>query len=148
MGEPVGRLADIERDGCGVGGNDTAGCGATAFRPGGVGRDAAPADRAGETELIEPAGIVVGDARRQQGALPLDGRRFKAFQLMQRLQHAFFSGELGLRREVLPTQQPAQVGGGGDRLNLLARRRQGQPVDALENAALAPLDLVVWISFC
>ena len=62
------------------------------MRPGGMRRDAAPADGAGEAESVEPAGIVVGDARGKQRALPLDGRGLEAFELVQRFEHALFAG--------------------------------------------------------
>src|SRR5579859_7005920 len=113
-----------------------------------MGRDTAPADGAGETELIEPAGIVVGDARRKEGALPLDGGSFEAFELVEGLEETFFTGELRLRREVLPSEQPAHIDRGGDRFDLLAGCGECEAMDALENAALAPLDVVVWISVC
>ena len=143
VGQPVGGLADVEGDGRGVGGDHAAGRGAVAVRPGGVRRDAAPADGAGEAKLVEPAGIVVGDAGGQQGALPLDGRGFEAFELVQGGEHALFAGELRLRREMLPAEQPAHVDRGRDGLDLLARGGEGEAVDALQDAALAPFDLVV-----
>ena len=63
---------------------------------------------------------VVGDAGGEQGALPLDGRGLEAFELVERFEDALFAGELGLRREVLPAEQPAHVDGGGDGFDLLA----------------------------
>ena len=84
VGEPVGGLADVEGDGRGVGGDDAARGGAVAADgPGGVRGDAAPADGSGEAEGVEPAGIVVGDAGGEQGALPLDGGGFEAFELAE-----------------------------------------------------------------
>ena len=56
VGQPVGGLANVEGDGRGVGGDDAAGCDAIALRPGRVRGDAAPADGAGEAELVEPCG--------------------------------------------------------------------------------------------
>ncbi len=108
-----------------------------------MGRDAAPADGAGEAELVEPAGIVVGDAGGKEGALPLDGGGFEAFELMECGEDAFFAGELGLRGEVLPGEQPAHVDGGRDGFDLLAGGGEGEAMDALQDAALAPLDGVV-----
>jgi hypothetical protein len=84
--------------------------------------------------------IVVGDAGRQQRALPLDGGGLETFELVQRLQDALFAGELRLRREMLPAQQPAHVDGGCDRLDLLARGGQREAVNALQDATLAPFD--------
>ena len=67
-----------------------------------MGGDAAPADGSGEAEGVEPAGIVVGDAGGEEGALPLDGGGFEAFELAEGFEDAFFAGELGLRGEMLP----------------------------------------------
>jgi len=66
---------------------------------------------------------------------------------MQRGEHALFAGELGLWSEVLPAEQPAHVYGGGDGLNLLAGGREGEAMDALQDAALAPLDVVVRVLY-
>ncbi len=104
--------------------------------------DAAPADDAGHAERVERAGIVVGDALRQEGCFPLDGGGFEAFELAERVEHAFFAGELGLRREVLPAEEPVHVLRGGDGLDLLAQGVEGALVDALEEAAFAPLNLI------
>ena len=144
VGEPVGGLADVEGDGGGVGGDDAAGAGGSvADRPGGVRGDAAPAYGSGEAERVEPAGIVVGDAGGEQGALPLDGGGFEAFELVEGFEDAFFAGELGLRGEVLPVEEPAHVDGGGDGFDLFAESGEGEAVDALEDAAFAPFDFVV-----
>ena len=147
VGQPVGGFADVEGDGRGVGGDDAAGRRAIANSPGGVRRDAPPANRAGEAELVEPSRIVVCDAGGQQGALPLDRRGFEAFELVEGFQDALFAGELRLWGEMLPAEQPAQVNGGRDGFHLLAGGGEGEAVDALEDAALAPFDFVVWISF-
>src|ERR1035441_8874290 len=77
VGQPVSGLADVEGDGRGVGGDDAAGGRSIANSPGGMRRDAPPADGAGEAELVKPSGIEVCDAGGQQGALPLDGRGFE-----------------------------------------------------------------------
>ena len=144
MGEPVGGFADVEGDGGGVGGDDAAGTRLRRLRrPGGVRGDAAPADGSGEAEGVEPAGVVVGDAGGEEGALPLDGGGFEAFELVEGFEDAFFAGELGLRGEVLPAEEPAHVDGGGDGLDLLAEGGEGEAVDALQDAAFAPLDFVV-----
>ena len=147
VGEPVGGFADVEGDGCGVGGDDAAGpSGFVCRRPGWVGGDAAPADGSGEAESVEPAGVVVGDAGGEEGALPLDGWGFEAFELVEGVEDSFFAGELGLRGEVLPVEEPAHVDGGGDGFDLLAEGGDGEAVDALQDAAFAPFDFVVWIS--
>ena len=78
VGKPVGGLAEVEGDGGGVGGDDAAGGCSVAGGPGGVRGDAAPADRSGEAELVEVAGVVVGDAGGEEGALPLDRRGLRS----------------------------------------------------------------------
>ena len=109
-----------------------------------VGRDAAPAYGSGEAKRIEVAGVVVGDAGGEKGALPLDGRGLEAFELTQGFEDAFFAGECGwrLRGEVLPAEQPVHVDGGGDGFDLLAAGAEGEAMDALEDAALAPFNVV------
>jgi hypothetical protein len=47
-----------------------------------VGGDTAPAEDAGEAEVVEPAGIVVGYAGGEDGALPLDSGGLEAFELL------------------------------------------------------------------
>ena len=116
------------------------------------GGDAAPTNGAGEAEGVEPAGVVVGDAGGKEGALPLDGRGFEAFELVEGFEDALLAGELGLRGEVLPVEEPAHVDGGGNGLDLFAEGGDGAAVDALQDAAFAPLDGVVvgggWVLKC
>ena len=111
-----------------------------------VGGDAAPSDCTGEAESIEPAWVVVGDARGKEGSLPFNGGGLEAFELAEGVEDTFFAGELGLRGEVLPLEEPAHVDGWGDGLNLLAEGSYGAAVDALQDAAFAPFDFVVSIS--
>jgi hypothetical protein len=85
----------------------------------------------------------VGNPRRQQRPFPLDSRSFKAFQLRQHLQQTFFAGQLRLRREMLPAEQPAQEDGGCDRLHLPAQRAHGEAVNPLKNPPLTPLNVVI-----
>jgi hypothetical protein len=146
VGEPVGGVADVEGDGGGVGGDHAAGGGTVSRGPGGVGGDAAPAYGSGEAEGVEPAGVVVCDAAGKEGALPLDGWGFKTFELVESFKDTFFAGELGLRGEVLPVEEPAHVDDWSDGLDLLAEGGDGAAVDALEDAAFTPLYVVVWIS--
>ena len=94
MREPVGGFANVEGDGSGVGGDHATGCVAVSVRPGGVGRDAAPTNGTGEAEGVEPAGIVVGDAGRQECALPLDGGSLKAFELAEGFDIVLVNGRI------------------------------------------------------
>jgi len=112
-----------------------------------MGGDAAPAYGAGEAEGVEPAGVVVGDAGGEKGALPLDGGGLEAFELLEGVEEAFFAGELGLGGEVLPVEEPAHVDGRSDGFDLFTEGLEGATVDALEDAALAPLCLV-WLFCC
>ena len=142
MMQPLGRLPQEEgdrRSGC----RDHA-TRRTAFRrsPCRVRRNAAPANDSGETKVVEPARIVVGNPRRKQGALPLNRRSFETFELLDRRQHTFFAAELRLRSDVLKVEQPAQEYRRRDRLDLFAQRAQREPMNALQDAPLAPLDLV------
>ncbi len=90
-----------------------------------MGGDAAPGYDAGEAEVVEPLGLVVGYAVREQGALPLDGGGFEAFQLLDGGEDGFFAGELGVGGEVVPVEEPAHEEGGRDGLDLLAERAEG-----------------------
>ena len=103
-------------------------------------RQAAPADGAGQAKLIERVGIVVGDAARQNVALPGVGGNFETLQLAQNFKRAAFAAELRSGRDVLPAQQPAHELRGRDRLDLLAQRGDREAMDAGEQAALAPFD--------
>ena len=145
-GEPVGGVAEIESDGRDVGRDDAAGGGPVARGPGGVRGDAAPADGTGEAKIVEPRGGVVGDASGQERALPLDRGSFEAFELRECLEQAVFAGELGLvlveGGEVLPAEEPTHVGCGRNGLDASTEGGEGEAVDALEEAAIAPLDVV------
>jgi len=143
MVQPFGGLAQEKSNGRSGGGNDAA-------RRGGVGnrqprrmrRDASPADDTGQAKIIQPARIVVSHACRQQCALPLNRGGFESFELLDGREHAFFSRELCARCEVVPVKQPAHEDIRRDGLDLLAQRAERKPMDALQDAALAPLDLM------
>lgn len=111
--------------------------------------DAAPSNGAGEAESVQVGGVVVGDACGEERAFPLDGGGLEAFELGEGVEDAFFAGELRLDsvqgREVLPTQEPTEIDGGGDGLDLLAEYAEGEAVDALEKAAVAPFDVVIGV---
>ena len=46
---------------------------------------------------------------------------------------------------MLPVEEPAHVDGGRDGFDLLAEGAEGKTMDTLEDAALAPLNFVVFI---
>ena len=91
--------------------------------------------------MIENLGRVTRDALPQNPVFPGVGGRFKALQLPQNFQHAALSGELRTRSGMLPAQKPAHELRRRDRLNLLAQFADGEPVDAREQTAFAPLRL-------
>ena len=62
---------------------------------------------------------------------------------LEGFEDAFFAGELRLRGEVLPAEEPAHVDGWGDGFDLFAEGAESAAVDALQDAALAPLDFVI-----
>ena len=67
-------------------------------------REASPADRAGEAELIENLGRVAGDAALQDLPLPGIRRRLETLELAEDFQHAALAGQLRAGSEVLPAQ--------------------------------------------
>src|SRR5437879_3360455 len=105
-------------------------------------RQASPAHRARQTELIENLRGVIGDALPQNAMFPGIGWRFKTLQLAQNFQRAALSDELRAGSSVLPAQKPAHELRRRDRLHLLAQFAEGEPMDAREQTALAPFDLL------
>src|SRR5712691_2614330 len=103
-----------------------------------MGRQAAPADRSGETKLVEQFGLVVRDAAREDLALPGICGGLEALQLLQSFQQAAFAQELRAWRQVLPAEEPAHELRGSYRGDLLAQLAERQAMDAGEEAALAP----------
>ena len=103
-------------------------------------RETPPADGPSQAKLIQPSRVVFIDAAREDLFFPGVGGNLEALQLMQNLQQATLAAQLGLRRDVLPAQQPAHKLCRGDRFDLLAKRGDGEVMYAREQAALAPLD--------
>ena len=92
--EEVGGVAEVEGDGRGGGGDDSSWGTSLPRGPCRMRGDPAPGEDAGEAEVVEPLGGVVGDAGGKEGALPLDGRGFEALQLLNRCEDGFFAGGL------------------------------------------------------
>ena len=111
--------------------------------PGGPGRQAPPADAAREAERVEPRRIVADDARRKDRALPGAGRRFEALKVGDHARQARLAVELAAGPDVLPAEEEAQEVGGADRLDLAAQAVEHVPVDAREQAPIAPLRRLV-----
>ncbi len=105
-------------------------------------RQASPADCSGEAKLIEPLGIVVGDAAGQNLPLPGVGGNFKSLKLAHDFERGALALNLSSRRHMLPAQEPLHELGGGDRLNLLAQSGHGQAMDARQQPPLAPLGVL------
>ena len=89
-------------------------------------RQPSPADGAGKTKLVEPFGIVVGDAPAQNLPFPGIGGNLKPLQLAQHIQRRAFTLNLRPRRHMLPAQKPAHELCRGNRLNLLAQSGNSQ----------------------
>ena len=89
-------------------------------------REPAPADRAGEAELIETsAGRIIGDAARAEfGASQALAGRLETLQLANDFERAAFAEKLRAGRDVLPAQQPAHELRGRDGLDLAAQIRR------------------------
>ena len=113
-------------------------------------RQAAPSDRACQAQLIEVRGIVIGDSARQHKPLPRAGGNLKPLQLADDFERAMLTPHLRTGSDVLPAQQPVHELRRGDRRDLLAQRRDGQPMNASQQTALAPLGFVslAWPSGC
>src|ERR1017187_5918227 len=104
--QPRRSVSHVERDGGGVGRDHSTWALAVAFVKSRVRRDTSPANDPGQAEMIKPARIVVCDSRREDGFFPLDGRRLEAFQFCDRFEQSIFSRDLGLRRKMLPSEEP------------------------------------------
>src|SRR5690348_1934363 len=103
-----------------------------------MGRQAAPADCAGETKLVEQFGFVVRHAAAEDLALPGVCGGFEALQLLQSFQQAAFAEELRAWRQVLPAEEPVHELRGSYGGDLLAQLAEGKAMNAGEEAALAP----------
>jgi len=100
-----------------------------------------PHDLAGEAQLIEPGLIIAVQARGQDLALPRARRGLEALQLLEDAEQAVGADQLRVLGGALPAQQEAHERGGAHRLDLLAQPREGEPMDAGEHPAVAPLEL-------
>src|ERR1700719_3723840 len=101
-------------------------------------REAPPADRASQAELVELPWIVVGDTPREDLPFPGIRRRFKSLQLPQRFQQTALAQQLRARRNALPTEQPVHELRRSHGLDLLAQLPERKAMDAGQQAALTP----------
>ncbi len=79
-------------------------------------------------------------AARQHFGLPRRRGEFAALQLSDDLQRAIHAVQLRARREMLPAIQEGVEFGRGDRLDFAAQAADGEPVDARQQAAVAPFE--------
>ena len=91
---PVGFFANEESDGRDAGGNHAALAFGRIFERCRMRRETSPAHGSGEAKLVEPFGIVVGDAPRQHLPLPCIRRNFKALQLPHHFERAALAAHL------------------------------------------------------
>src|SRR5260370_31226763 len=103
---------------------------------------AAPADGTGEAELVKQLGLVVRDAARENWALRGICGSFEALQLWQRFEQPALAEELRAGRDVLPSEDPVHELGGRYGGDLLAQFAERQAMNAGEEAALAPFELM------
>src|SRR5216684_2652212 len=101
-------------------------------------RETSPAHRAGEAELVEVLGVVVGNTAREDLAFPRVCRRFEALQLTQSFEQAALAEQLGAWCDVLPAKQPVHKLRRGDGLDLLSELPEGKAMNTRQEAALAP----------
>ena len=102
-----------------------------------AGAEAAPGEGAVEAQLVEPGGVVVGQARGQQVALPGNGRGLEALQPLDDGAQPLLAAQAGVGRAVLPAQQEAHEVARADGLDLLAQEVEGVAMDARQETAVA-----------
>ena len=103
--------------------------------------EARPCDSSGQALIVEPARLVLGDARRQDLGLPGAGRRLEAFELRDDHLDGIRPLHARVRRDALPAEQETQEVARGDRLDLGAQSLDRVVVDPGEQPALAPFVL-------
>ena len=97
-----------------------------------------PGDPSGQALIVEPARLVVGEARRQDLGLPGAGRRLEAFELRDDDLDRVRPLHARIGRDALPAEEEAQEVARGDRLDLGAQALDRVAVDPGEQPALAP----------
>src|SRR3569623_720814 len=100
-----------------------------------------PCEMARAAEAVEHLRVITFDARRQDVGLPGGGGYGVAFQLLQHRRERLAALAARLA-EVLPAQQEAHEVGRTDRFDLAAELLHGVTMNAREQAAFAPLDLL------
>src|SRR5215469_1857798 len=132
---PVRVIADEKGNRGNTRRNHTPSAGSDRFERCRMRRQSSPADRSGQTELIENLRRIVRNALPQNAVFPGVRRCLKSLQLPQELECAALARELRTRCSVLPAQKPAHELRWRDRLNLPAQFAKRQPVNARQQSA-------------
>ena len=103
----------------------------------------APDDLARETVFVQPVAAVAGDSDRQDLGFPGRRRRFESLELSDHVPDSARPVETGFRSQVLPRGEELEEGGGAHRRRLAAEPGKGEPVDAGQHPAVAPLGRAV-----
>src|SRR6185437_12399979 len=136
---PVGLFAQKEGHWSNTGGNHAPASIAAALECGRMRRKSSPGHRTGEAELIKLRRFVSRQPPRKYLALPRVCRNFEPLQLTYYFQQSPLARELSARRDVLPARQPAHKLRWRGRFNLPAQNTERKPVNAGQQAAVAPL---------
>src|SRR2546430_1846173 len=104
--------------------------------------ETAPGDVARKAQLVEPRGFVARDARGQHLALPSGRCQLEALELLDDALEPVATVQLLARLDVLPREEEAHEIGRAHRLDLAAEPVERAPVDASQEASIAPLDRV------
>src|SRR4029453_16657096 len=117
------------------------GAGETSSRVTGALVAAQPAPRhlAGEAELVEPGRLVTRDPGGKHLALPARRGQLEAFELLDDAGEAFAAMEPERWAHVLPGEEEAHQVGRAHGLDVAPQAVQRPPVDAGEEASVAPL---------
>ena len=100
-----------------------------------------PHEAARATVLVQPFGLVLGDARGQDVRLPRARRGFVALELSEHGRHGIRSLHARIGQHPLPLEQKTQEIPGRDGLDLGSQALDGVAMNAREQTPLAPLFL-------
>src|ERR1700674_594440 len=103
-----------------------------------VALESAPGAVAREAQLVEPCGLVARDAGGQHLALPPGRGQLEALALLDHALEALRAVQLLAGLDVLPGEEEAHEIGRAHGLDLAAEPVEGAPVDAREQAPVAP----------
>jgi hypothetical protein len=98
-----------------------------------------PTDLAGQTEIFQGGWIVTSDASGENVGFPGGGWQFQTLELADNLYKPGASMQLRTRMDMLPAQQEADEVGCRHGFDLTPQAANRQPVDAGQQATVAPL---------